>query len=614
MTNGCFFRKFMAMNIYAYDIETFSNFFCCVFKNDTDTIRANINNIREVLLELNKRNVELVGFNNVGFDYPVLHWIIENPGCTDHRVYQYAQRLIAGERGYSGQPYFHQIDLFKIHHFDNKAKATSLKVIEFNLRMNSIQDLPYDPSITMTQFQKADILRYCEHDVNATWQFYKASIELVEFRRGLGRRWMNYSNTKIGEQWMIQELERSGIRPGMPAPVDRIELGPLLFDYIQFDRPEFKDLLARFQGRVVYETKGAITDSVTIDGFRYDFGLGGVHGSRCGVFEGDLYDWDVASYYPNLAIVNEFYPRHLGPEYCPVYRGIYEERKKHEKGTPLNAALKEALNATFGNSNNKFSPFYDPFYTMKTTVNGQLLLCMLSERLLTIDCYMIQINTDGLTVQCPPHRVKDMQRVCAEWQKLTGLVLEMATYKKMYVRDVNNYIAVGDKVKRKGAYEYNRQWHQNHSALIVPRAVEAHLLHGVNVEQFIREWKDPFDFMLRTKVRRSDQLFWGDDPVQRVTRYYVSTNGRELSKVIPAKGIIGHYKRARGMNHHEWDDTVWIPSLHTKNKSTWQDTCTAVEAGRLITIANNFNGMLDNVDYQYYIEKAYKLIEVFTDE
>lgn len=44
----------------------------------------------------------------------------------------------------------------------------------------------------------------------------------------------------------------------------------------------------------------------------------------------------------------------------------------YAKGTPENAMLKLALNSVYGDSNNQYSVFYDPMYTMKITVNGQL--------------------------------------------------------------------------------------------------------------------------------------------------------------------------------------------------------------------------------------------------
>jgi ABC-type microcin C transport system duplicated ATPase subunit YejF len=48
------------------------------------------------------------------------------------------------------------------------------------------------------------------------------------------------------------------------------------------------------------------------------------------------------------------------------------------------------------------------------------------------------------------------------------------------IKDVNNYIAVklNGEVKRKGAYEYEQEWHQNHSALIIAKAAEQVLVYG----------------------------------------------------------------------------------------------------------------------------------------
>ena len=71
-----------------------------------------------------------------------------------------------------------------------------------------------------------------------------------------------------------------------------------------------------------------------------------------------------------------------------------------------------------------------------------------------------------------------------------GLQLEFADYSKMLIRDVNSYIAVytNGKIKRKGAYQYeDLGWHQNHSALVIPKAAEAAMLHGKDIAEFVLE-------------------------------------------------------------------------------------------------------------------------------
>src|SRR3546814_9328971 len=68
---------------------------------------------------------------------------------------------------------------------------------------------------------------------------------------------------------------------------------------------------------------------------------------------------------------------------------------------------------------------------------------------------MIQINTDGLTVRVPRAVEWLVAEVCVWWQGVTRLTLEETRYAQMFIRDVNNYLAVSEagKVKRKGAYE-----------------------------------------------------------------------------------------------------------------------------------------------------------------
>ena len=95
-------------------------------------------------------------------------------------------------------------------------------------------------------------------------------------------------------------------------------------------------------------------------------------------------------------------------------------------------------------SNSEYSALYDPAYTMKTTVNGQLLLCMLSERFMEEipDCQMIQINTDGMTVRVHKNYVEQMKSICRRWESLTGLELEDVMYSKMVIKDVKACILI----------------------------------------------------------------------------------------------------------------------------------------------------------------------------
>jgi hypothetical protein len=140
--------------------------------------------------------------------------------------------------------------------------------------------------------------------------------------------------------------------------------------------------------------------------------------------------------------VNQFYPEHLSEKFCDIYSGLKDQRVHYAKGTPENAMLKLALNGVYGDSNNVYSPFYDPLFTMKITLNGQLLLCLLAERLMGIkDLRLVQCNTDGLTIRIHKDSLPSLRFVTNWWEIITGLQLEWANYNRMFIRDVNNYIA-----------------------------------------------------------------------------------------------------------------------------------------------------------------------------
>lgn len=186
--------------------------------------------------------------------------------------------------------------------------------------------------------------------------------------------------------------------------------------------------------------------NVVIDGFQLDFGTGGLHGAKQGTWYSTehkcLFSYDIASFYPNLAIANKLHPKHLGSTFCNVYSQLYQMRKEQPKGSAANAALKLALNGTYGETNNEYSPLYDPQYTMSITISGQLTLCMLIDMLQECNIELLMANTDGFEFFVDRTMKNRVESIVSEWEKITGLVMEGLFYKTMFIRDVNSYIAV----------------------------------------------------------------------------------------------------------------------------------------------------------------------------
>lgn len=705
----------MFENMWIWDEETFPNIFtfCAVYGNgkgirvfEISDRKNEIEELIEFCRKVKKAKHSLVGFNSLGFDYPVLHHIIENYRIGNKldafEIYEYAMKVIDSHKGEGfgikvkeDEMWIPQIDLFKIHHFDNKARATSLKMLEFNMRSDNIEDLPFPIGTYLTDEQKDVLVTYNKHDVMQTWKFLTFSKEHLDLRNELGQKFKmnctNYNDTKIGKELFIQSLEKAA--PGCcyqqgkygrkikQTKRDKIVIKDCLFNYIEFERPEFKAIHEWFKQQVITETKGVFADipeyklgdvakyaemvtkrkkigdtknppdrvtvnkllgentsgwveekpltspkghvsyywcyriaetlNVLVNGFRVDFGLGGVHGAKQGIIKTTdthiLRTLDVASYYPNMAIANEIYPAHLGKTFCKVYKGLYEERKKQPKGSAANGALKLALNGSYGETNNEFSPLYDPMYTMSITIGGQLSLCMLIEKLVdNCGAELVMCNTDGFEYLCPVDMVEQADKLVKQWEELTGLQMEGDTYQTMWIANVNNYIALytNGKVKLKGAYEHFREkygddhykyhgWHKNQSALVIPMAVEHELLGRGKAEDYIRSHQNHWDFMLRTKVDRSSRLVLtledGTEMLQQnICRYYPCTfGGGKLVKIMPPlKGKEDAGERPLGIDV-EWN----VVPCNDINNFSW-----------------------DNLNYDYYIKEANKLVDAIVNK
>lgn len=607
---------------YVYDCECYLNIFTCAIQHVATgqrwmfEISTRINQgvqFYGFLQSLANLNATMVGFNNVGYDYPLLHLIAQNTGFISADIINAKSReIIASDDRFAHAVWdrdrvVHQTDLFLIHHFDNPQRRTSLKQLEFAMRTPTLQDLPYDPLQPVPDDGFDDLIEYNWNDVQETVRFYKETLEDIAFRDELsgrlGKDTTNWNDTKIGEQIFIQRIEAvapgscydtDGNRKGTPR--NQIHLKDCIFPYIQFQSPDFQQIHQWLLNQTITRTKGFFKNlKVNHDGMDYVFGLGGIHASRnWATYRSTdthmILDLDVTSYYPSLAIVNRVKPEHLPEVFADVYADLKKERVQYAKGTTLNAALKLALNGSYGKSNSPYSPLYDPQFTMTITLNGQLLLCMLAEQMTSIPgIQVIQVNTDGLTLHLPRDRYDDVDRVRKQWEAFTCLDLEEAEYQTMWIRDVNNYLAqyTNGKMKRKGAYEYDPpSWAQKHDYPIVGQAVEACLRDGVPIEKTIKECTNIYDFCKFVKVPRGSRLIIEDKyglvqtPVQSNTRYYVAKSNDVLIKIMPP-----------------------LPSKPGSDERRFE-----VEATRYVNVCNDMADVKELVDYEYYLKEAEKLV------
>jgi len=188
------------------------------------------------------------------------------------------------------------------------------------------------------------------------------------------------------------------------------------------------------------------------------------------------------------------------------------------------------------------------------------------------------------------------------------------------------------KIKRKGAYEYKYQYHQDPSAMIVPMAAEAALVHGKDIRSFITSHRDQFDFMLRAKVPRSATLVmrwpeWSaEQELQNTTRYFISRTGGSLVKLLQPTGQPGTWKRKNGVKDDDYYSVMreitgqpgdtdaagipWDERIHTKSRSKHTAVReTGICAGHRVTEcadAKDFDWSA--ICYDWYIAEAEKLV------
>jgi len=601
---------------WVMDYETMTNLFVAVFQDyiSEETkifkIHSSLNNDIKPLLDFLNRNKDLkekhISFNGLSFDSQITEFLLregkrlikKDQSDIVSLIYDFAQETIerSNNNEFSRYPEWQlgieQIDVFKINHWDNNNKRTSLKWAQFSMDWPNLQDMPIHHSTKVATQEEIDMItNYCINDVESTKKILHLSKPLINVRRSIKEKYglncFNYSNTRLGSQLLlglycnatgndkreVQELRtfRSGII-----------VKDILFDYISFQTAPFQMFLEKLKNKVIYNTKSDFKYNLKFQGYDFHYGAGGIH--QCidpGKYVADdnliIKDLDVASLYPSIACMNNMSPAHLGDEFFQVYKNdivdvrLAEKQKpKDQRDMAIIEGFKEAANASYGNSNSEYSWLYDPQYTMQTTMNGQLLLSMLVEDILINipDSILLQTNTDGATFQFDKQYIEKYENICKAWEEKTKLILEFADYSAMYIWDVNNYISVytNGATKCKGRFEWedlqNHKYthlHKNKSHLVVAKAIFNYFVYGIDPEDYIKTNTNIYDYCAGVKIKGSWTFYKSAienqehtyEPLQKTLRYYISNKGCKILK------IHNHDRREIQVEAGKWLQTIF---------------------------------------------------------
>jgi hypothetical protein len=630
------------MDVLIYDIETMQELFLIsIYKPETNEmfdfqVSNNKNQLDGYMRFIEKHKEHYwVGYNNLRFDAQVTEWIIRNQDKWHEKSALEICAIIAQkaadtihDANYEVFAEYReewltckQIDVFRVNHYDNKNRMVSLKRLEFEMDLENIEEMPIHHTKTnMTQEEIDLTIDYCHNDVMATYEFYKITRgetehplykeqDQVQLRMDIQEEFdipcLNYSDSKIGDE-MIKKFycQEKGVKyqdlPKKGYFRTEVLARNCIADYVTFTTKELQDFLKHVR-RQKFTLKDEFKESLQFYGNTYTFAKGGLHTeNKPKIFEADddniIVDWDVSSYYPAIIINNGRYPHHLGSSFLRGYKQMFDKRlelkplaKKDRKIKGIVGALKLAVNSVYGKSSDMQSWIYDRQLTMFTTITGELSLLMLIEQYELNGINIISANTDGVTILVNKDKIDKMHEINKWWMELTSYELERTDYQTIIFSTVNDYLAIktDGEIKKKGDFLTDFELHKNKSARVVPIALERFFVDDVPVGDTIRNHTNIYDFCLRQKASK-DFHYEGVNKTtgektmyNKLIRYYVSNTGEKLLKVKNPEC------QSNAVDISQVEAGDWL--MHVCNKLTKDHP-------------------LDNVNYDYYIERAERII------
>lgn len=532
------------MRLITYDCEVFAHDWLVVFKDTETGGYTAIWNDNDALKMALSEDCVYIGFNSKHYDQFIIKAIAL--GYSAEEIKKVNDYIINGGQGWECPMLRDQFFRFNnVDIKDDMQMGLSLKAIEGHLGMSVEEStVSFDIDRPLTEDEKKETLKYCIHDVDTTEKLVELRTDYLKNKINLGKmagldeiKAMGMTNAKLTAAMLKaspqpHDDERKYV---YPDNLRKEFIPPEVFEF--FDKmydPSIsdKDL---FGGKL----------NLNIGECPVTLGYGGIHGAIPNFFweeteDRGIWNEDAGSYYPHLCTINGYTSRNIpSPQ---VYEDILERRMQAKAaGDKVTAnALKLVCNTTYGCLLNKYNGLFDPLMGHSVCISGQLYLLELAEH-----CYqeieglrIVQLNTDGIMVECNKKDYDKLTEICKEWQERTGFDLEEDTVVKIAQKDVNNYVEVqpGGKAKAKGGYLVKGiapagAFNVNNSCVIVATALKEYFVNGTPVEDTINACEDIFQFQIIAKAgakyREAYHLVDGEQvPVQKVNRVYATADTR----------------------------------------------------------------------------------------
>ena len=607
--------------VHVYDIECFPNVFHCCVK-DTDSGRLykfEISERRNQLEELvdffyyNNTSKMMCGYNNHHYDDVIINYIIyyykkmlQLPYWEICRsLFNLSQYIVEDKeesrerlKKWKYAHYFYSMDLLTMQ-FSQKLRV-GLKTMQVTMHYKNVYEYEGDFTKPLPKNEIDTMIAYNINDVESTTELLHRLQDQIDLRLFIekehGIDCLSMDSVKMAETFLLEKYsERSGIPKNvikeMRSPMDYIPLKDVILPFISFKHPKLQAVLEDMKKQIVYsKERKSYENKFVISNVVYSVGVGGIHSihtPKIFLPKDDEYigHSDVASMYPSLLIKHQLGPRHLGKLFCDIFEEIYDERLEAKRtGQKVkNLFLKIVLNSPTGKMQQEVSWMYDPFNVFRIRINGQLILLMLVDRLLDIGCEIIQVNTDGVVYRAKKALRGRIQEATREVENITQLTFEDDEYEAFYQYAINDYFGVlkGGEIEKKGMFITETKLGKGLAPVVIPKAVINYFLTKQPVSEFIEKDNDIRDFLMTQNVDKKFKVVHGDKPVQRINRFYASTNGAFLFKVNPEGQV---------------------ENMLTKSG---------------VTILNKLNDLTvddKHINYRYYISEANKIIADFVNQ
>ena len=621
-------------HVITFDVETFPNVFhVCAKDTETNELyKFEISERKNQITELfeffsdgsyERRHTKMFcGYNNHHYDDVLINYILDYwwkmADLPFWRICQslfnLSQTIVNAEEGDTAKfkkwkyaHYFQSMDLLTMM-FSQKLRV-GLKSMQVTMHYRNVYEYEGDFNAYLPASEIDRMIDYNINDVESTTELLnrlKPDIELRLFiQEEHGIDCLSMDSVKMAETFLLEKYsERSGIPKNvikeMRSPMDYIPLKDVILPFISYKNPKLQSVLEEMKEQIVYskERKG-YEKKFVLSNVVYSIGVGGIHTIHTPkIFQPADDEFighaDVASMYPSLLIEYQFGPRHLGKLFCDLFAGLKAERLEAKRtGQKVkNLFLKIVLNSPTGKMQQEVSWMYDPFNVFKIRINGQLILLLLVDRLLALGCEIIQCNTDGVVYRAKKGLKQAISDAIAEVERLTRLEFESDEYEAFYQYAINDYFGVKtDEIEKKGMFITETKLGKGLSPVVIPKAVINYFTTGQSIEEFIKNDRDIRDFLMSQAVDKKFNVYHGEQKIQRINRFYASTNGAYMfktdkngNKILPG-----------------------LPGFDGQNMLT--------KSG--VTILNKFDDLPiedRKINYRYYISEAKKIVADFTEQ